>query len=134
MKKIITASAEETNKLGKDFAKKNLGGKIICLEGDLGAGKTTFAQGLLAGLGARGPYTSPTFLIMKKYQNVYHLDAYRVDAESVLDLGWEEIITDENNIIIVEWPERIRKIIPTKAIWIKFKWIEKNKRSISFNN
>ncbi|OGI15421.1 MAG: hypothetical protein A2Z52_01690 [Candidatus Moranbacteria bacterium RBG_19FT_COMBO_42_6] len=151
-------------------------GRIICLEGNLGSGKTTFAQGLLRELGIKGPYTSPTFLIIKNYQkkipispaksgsrqggdkspacqslalagrqfpnksqkikskiqNVYHVDAYRIKAKDILNLGWKEMLAEKNNIIIIEWADRIKKIIPRGAIWIKFKWLGQNKRKITF--
>ncbi len=128
---------------------------VILLQGELGAGKTTFSQFLLRELGARGPFTSPTFVIMKKYEiddgrrdlvdskketdfhfkNIYHLDCYRVDEESVLDLSWEEIIADQNNLILVEWPERIKKIWPKKYWLLKFKYNKdvKNGRIVEVN-
>ena len=136
MKKMITKNAEETQNLGKNIAEDFRGGEVVCLEGDLGAGKTTFTQGLLRGLEAKGPYTSPTFAIMKQYEvdnrRVYHIDAYRVESDDILDLGWEEIISDKNTIIIVEWPERIEEIIPESAIRIAFNWVDENKRELVF--
>jgi tRNA threonylcarbamoyladenosine biosynthesis protein TsaE len=121
--------------LGELLAPELRGGEILCLNGELGSGKTTFTQGLLKGLGAKGPYTSPTFLILKHYEikdkNIYHIDAYRVNANDILNLGWEEIIADPKNIIIVEWPERIKKILPKQAIKIKFEWLDEEKRKIT---
>ena len=73
----------------------------------------------------------------KKYyelHDVYHIDAYRVGLKDVLDLGWEEIISDKNNVIIIEWAERIKRIIPKGAIWIKFEHKGKNKREIVIGN
>ncbi len=118
-----------------------VGRNVILLQGELGTGKTTFSQFLLEAIGAEGPFTSPTFVIMKKYElrgpasqlkNVYHLDCYRVDSDSVLDLGWEEIIANQNNLILVEWPERIKKIWPKNYWLLKFKYGEnvKNGRII----
>jgi tRNA threonylcarbamoyladenosine biosynthesis protein TsaE len=150
---FITNSSKQTQKMGEILAKELKGGEIICLTGELGSGKTTFAQGVLKGLGAKGPYTSPTFVVMKEYKiqssafpfleqssrnsskpgflHAYHIDTYRVNAQDVLDLGWEEIIFGKNNIVIVEWAERIKSIIPKNAIWLKFKHIESSKRQIS---
>ena len=140
MNEIITENSEDTKKLGKELAKKLKGGEIICLKGNLGSGKTTFSQGILEELGAEKPYTSPTFLIMKAYQlnkkkikNVYHIDTYRVGSEDILDLGWEEITENKVNVIIVEWPERIKEIIPEGFLDIKFEWINKDKRRIIFS-
>jgi len=68
--------------------------------------------------------------IQSSVQIIYHIDAYRVTAKNVLDIGWEEIISDKSGIIIVEWADKIRKIIPKNSIWIKFKWLDENKRKI----
>lgn len=143
MKKFITTKPSQTKKLGELLAKelrsarlhrsaKHRGqGKIICLSGELGSGKTTFTQGLLKGFKIKGRHTSPTFVIMKKYgKNIYHFDAYRVNAKDILSLGWKEIINDKNNIIIIEWADRIKKIISQTSLWIEFRWIDKNKRVI----
>jgi len=150
MSKIISHNFEKTRNLGKKISEKLQGGEIFCLSGELGSGKTTFSQGLLEGLGAKGPYTSPTFLVMKEYnlkisnfkfqisnknpkvkiRKVYHIDTYRVFAKDILDLGFEEIINNPKNVIIIEWPERIQKIVPKKAQWIYFKWKSENEREI----
>jgi len=131
MKTFITTSAKQTQKIGELLAQEIKSGTIICLSGDLGSGKTTFTQGLLKGLKVKGPHTSPTFVIMKKYKNnVFHFDAYRVGEKDILNLGWEEIIANKNNIIIVEWADRIKKIIPKKSLWISFRWIDNNTRKI----
>lgn len=146
MNTFITNSARQTRKLGEMLTKELRGGKIICLTGELGSGKTTFTQGVLKGLGVKGPYTSPTFLVMKYYkkeipksktqiskskiQNIYHIDCYRVNAQDILDLGWNEIIANRNNVVIVEWAERIKRIIPRRAIWIKFSHKGKDEREI----
>lgn len=140
MEEIVTKNAKETRKLGQDLAKKLKGGEVICLKGELGSGKTTFSQGILEGLGAQKPYTSPTFLVMKNYKidgdiikNIYHIDTYRVESADIVDLGWDEIIEDSENIIIIEWPERISDIIPKNSINIKFKAINENDRSINID-
>ncbi len=140
MDKFTTNSAKETQALGKLLAQELLiekktakKGQVVCLFGDLGSGKTTFTQGLLKGLGAKGPYTSPTFVIMKKYNSIYHIDAYRVEAPDILSLGWKEIVADKDNIVIVEWAERIKKIIPRNFLSIRFKWLDEDRREIKFN-
>lgn len=170
MKSFITENSKQTQKLGEMLAEEikngpastrgdrslTRGGKIICLSGELGSGKTTFTQGLLKGLKVKGPYTSPTFLVMKHYKkeisnsksqipnkyqnpkskikNIYHMDAYRVDAKDILNLGWEEIINNKSNVIIIEWADRISSIIPKGALWISFEWMDENKRKISFKS
>lgn len=138
----ITTNSQQTQKLGELLADEIKKGQIICLSGELGSGKTTFTQGLLKSLKTNGPHTSPTFVIMKKYkrkmtnkiQDIFHIDAYRVNSKDVLDLGWEEIIADNKNIIIIEWADRICDIIPKYGLWIKFQWLDKNKRKIIFSN
>jgi tRNA threonylcarbamoyladenosine biosynthesis protein TsaE len=154
MQTIFTENFQATQKLGQELAKKIIPGEIICLSGELGSGKTTFVQGLLRGLKVKGPYTSPTFLIMKHYkkeisnpksqipnkskklkskiQNIYHVDAYRVNEKDILNLGWEEIISQPDNLVIIEWAERIKKIIPASAKWINFSWEGEKKRKIIF--
>lgn len=157
---FISTNSTQTKKLGKILAKELCGGEIVCLMGELGSGKTTFSQGILKGLEAKGPYTSPTFVVMKQYHvkrntkhvaqkekknkllhvtrympcDVYHIDAYRVGAKDILDLGWEEIIAGKNNIVIVEWAERIREIIPKDAVWIKFEHKDNNQRKLLLNS
>lgn len=150
---FVTNNYKQTQKLGEILAKKLQGGQVICLIGELGSGKTTFAQGVLKGLGIKGPFTSPTFVVIKKYhikaqffsssipyrrisqsralESVYHIDCYRVKARDILNLGWEEIIANKKNTVIVEWAERIKTIIPKSAVWIKFQHGDKNKREIT---
>lgn len=139
MKKIITKSANETQQLAYDYTAKLEKGQVVCFQGDLGAGKTTFIQGMLAVLNAEGPYTSPTFVIMKRYEvnhdiikNVYHIDAYRINDQALLELGWDEIVRDPKALVLLEWPEKIKKSIPQNAQLIKFKWIDENSREIEF--
>jgi tRNA threonylcarbamoyladenosine biosynthesis protein TsaE len=157
MEKYTTNNSKQTQKMGELLAKELRGGEIICLTGDLGSGKTTFAQGILKGLGLKGAFVSPTFMIMKEYDiscsiehraynkkqktkmfhvpcsmfhNVYHIDAYRVKAKDILDLGWKEIIADSQNIVIIEWAERVKRIMPKDAVWMKFEWVDENEREI----
>lgn len=147
-KTFITQSSEETQKLGQMLAQELQSGKIICLLGELGSGKTTFTQGFLKGLGIHGPYTSPTFVVLKHYKvksaklkvqskdknyailNIYHADAYRINSKDMINLGWEELISNKKNIIIVEWADRIAGIMPKDSLWIEFKWTGENKRKI----
>ena len=142
MPTFLTNSAKETQALGQLLAKELRGREVICLDGELGAGKTTFTQGLLKELGAKGPYTSPTFVIMKHYglkarshklKSVYHIDAYRIGPNDLLQLGWQEIITDPHTVTIIEWSDRIKRILPKKLLRIKFLWVDENKRRLEFS-
>ncbi len=99
----------------------------MVLSGELGAGKTTFVQGFLRGLGVRRRAPSPTFVIMRRYaaraarKSVFHMDAYRLkDASHLPVLGFEALLGDPKNIVLVEWGERIKEAIPRRAAWIKF--------------
>ncbi len=146
MQKILTRNSEETKNLAKVLAMEIRGGEIICLSGDLGAGKTTFTQGLLEELGAEGPYTSPTFTIMKEYnlsnqanqlvklKAVYHIDAYRVNEKDLLELAWQDFAGKKDCVTIVEWAERVKNLIPTEALWINFEWLTENEREITISN
>ena len=152
-KAYITTNSKQTQKLGDLLAKELRGGEIICLTGELGSGKTTFAQGVLKGLGAKGPYTSPTFVVMKHYKalikvrpfpsptfrrgipqgqtlNIYHIDCYRIEPKDILHLGWKEVTSSKKNIVIIEWAEKIKSIIPRKAVWVKFEHKGKNERKV----
>ena len=148
-KEILTKNPEETRFAAGEFIREVLkekggnGAVLICLRGDLGAGKTTFVQGIGQALGVRETLNSPTFLIMKKCplsggyagKCLYHFDTYRISAaEDIMDLGWEEIISGRHNIVVVEWPEKISSILPKRKIDIDFRHISENERRIIFSS
>ena len=127
---------KETKELAKKLARK-MPARVYALVGDLGAGKTTFVQTFLRELGVKGTITSPTFVLMKKYYChcegamtrhsarsnlfIYHIDAYRLEkTKELLDLGFKKIISDPQNIVLIEWADRVKKIIPKNAFWIYF--------------
>lgn len=137
-----TISAIQTKKLGALLAEELRGGEIICLAGDLGAGKTTFTQGLLKGLKIKGPYTSPTFAILKEYKlgaksqklkTVFHIDAYRINAKDLIELGFKDFASKKDSITIIEWPEKVQKLIPTNSLWINFEWLSEKERRITLS-
>jgi tRNA threonylcarbamoyladenosine biosynthesis protein TsaE len=143
--KITTKNYIQTQKLGQDFAEELIknGLKkeavVLCLCGNLGGGKTTFLQGLAKGLGIKEKILSPTFVILKKFkaqkpfENFYHIDCYRIKNEKdILSLGIKKIISDPKNIVAIEWPERIKKVLPKNKNTINFKFIDKNQREITF--
>ena len=135
IKSFTTTSSVQTKKLGELLAKELKGSEIICLSGNLGSGKTTFTQGLSKGLKMKGPFTSPTFNIIKTYKTksktVYHIDAYRIKAKDLLELGWKDFAGQPNSIVIIEWAERIKKLIPINALWINFEWLNEKERKIT---
>ena len=111
---------EATLALGALLAKHLKYGQVVALQGDLGAGKTTFTQGVAAALGAKRPVTSPTFTVAQEYRTpdghwLYHLDMYRIDDEmSAVAFGIEEYLFSPTAITLVEWPERIAKLLEGK--------------------
>jgi len=113
MYKIKTKSAEETKKFAQNLAKDFIEGGIIGLSGDLGAGKTTFAQGFAQGLGIEDKIVSPTFLIIRQYpipnqkNFFYHIDLYRLENIDLKNSGLAEILDDPENIVLIEWADKL---------------------------
>jgi len=137
IKEYLTTSSDQTKKLGKTLAQKALksGSRkrafVIGLEGELGSGKTTFLQGFAKGLGIRGRVLSPTFIIIRRIKNFYHIDCYRIQKpKELLLLGFEKIVGNPQNIIAIEWADRVKKILPKNTVMIKFKIIDKQTRKI----
>ena len=129
-------SVEETWELAKKLAAELKPGDVICLEGDLGAGKTTFTQGLAAALGVPGRVNSPTFCIVQEHRSsnspnlpnlpnlLVHMDLYRLHGEDdVIAIGWEDYLA-EGAILVVEWPERAGTLIPSDARHVVFTHLE----------
>lgn len=148
---MISHSALETKKYAKKFAKNLQGGEAIGLIGDLGGGKTTFVKGLAEGLGVKESITSPTFVLLKEYRilrpmlhlrgvtkrlkKLIHIDAYRVEnVEDIKSVGIEDYFGRDDVVIVIEWAEKIKEILPKSTIYIKFKHIDKNIREISTNS
>jgi len=142
---IISKNLQETAKIAQDFVaslSKGDGATIVCLKGDLGAGKTAFTKSVAQILGVMDIVTSPTFVIEKIYELpkplrspfsfLIHIDAYRLErSEELLHLGWEETIQNSENLILLEWPERILNIIPKAVKTISFKFIDDTTREIT---
>ncbi len=133
-------SREETFEYAKALGEKAEPGQVYCLSGDLGVGKTVFAQGFGAGLGINEPMSSPTFTILQEYNEgrlpLYHYDVYRVgDIDEMEETGFYEYAGGEG-VTLIEWAELIEEIIPETAVWITIKKdIEKgfDYRSIEIN-
>jgi len=137
-----TTNFKQTKDLGKLLARtifrerktNNKKALVLALSGELGGGKTTFVQGFMTGAGIKKKITSPTFVLLKNYKLIYHIDCYRLKkAKELLDLGLREILINPKNIVLIEWPEIVKKYLPKSAIWIKFKYGKKeNERIINF--
>ncbi len=137
MRTITSTHTDQTHKLGEQIGKSITQGISIALKGELGAGKTTFAQGLAKGLGVSEDYyiTSPTFNIINQYEakdfTLCHLDLYRLDSSDELDdIGFDDL-NDEMNIIVVEWPQILDNISFKFDIEINFEFDKQYNRVIS---
>ncbi len=127
IKTVETNRPEDTRKLGYGLGETAARGQVICLNGDLGVGKTVFTQGFAAGLGIGEPVNSPTFTILQSYEEgrlpLHHFDVYRVgDVEEMEEIGYEDCFYGAG-VSLVEWPGLVEEILPEDALWIT---IEKN--------
>lgn len=142
VKKIISVSVSETQKVAKDLVKKLKHGGIVALYGELGSGKTTFVQGSAKSLKIKEKVQSPTFVIVKEYKidvssikykvlRLIHIDLYRVKSvQEAKDIGITEYFNQPGTITFIEWPEKIEKLLPKKTIKIEFEHVDENKRKI----
>ncbi len=127
--KITTNSELETIELAQNFESEKFPNMIICLNGELGSGKTMFVKGIANALGIQDTITSPTFNIIKEYDgelSLYHLDVYRLDGETN-GIGIEEYFT-KGGVVVIEWADTIKSILPPERLDIKFKVAGENKR------
>jgi tRNA threonylcarbamoyladenosine biosynthesis protein TsaE len=130
---IDVQSQAETARLAEQLASLLEGGEVITLEGDLGAGKTTFTQALAKGLGINRTVSSPTFTILKQYEGrlpLNHLDVYRL-SDSEEDLGWDELFYG-NAVSVVEWAQYIKEELPDERLEIEILRLDENARRFSF--
>ncbi len=137
-KVFISNSFKETQELGRDFAKTLKRGDIVFLYGDLGFGKTTFVQGLAEGLGIKNRIISPTFVMVRSYDlevmSFFHIDLYRAENEKDIEgIGIEEIINNKNNIVVIEWAEKLKSYLPRKRIDVRFSYVSDEVRKIAFS-
>lgn len=128
--KITTHSELETIEIAQNFESEKFENMVICLDGDLGSGKTVFTKGIANGLGIEESITSPTFTIIKEYLTgempLYHMDVYRLDGNTD-GVGIEEYY-NKGGIVVIEWAKTIKDILPEERLEIKFKVIDENKR------
>ncbi len=135
---FISRSSDQTRRLGARLGQLLHGGECICLEGQLGAGKTCFAQGIAAGWGVPGPVRSPTFILINEFRRpgdshrLYHIDLYRIDSLSeAWALGLDDIWASDG-ICIIEWPERAASLIPSDRLWIRISVLDETRRMLRF--
>jgi tRNA threonylcarbamoyladenosine biosynthesis protein TsaE len=142
--KRFSKSPENTKEIAANFVKDlktGIKARVIGLVGDLGAGKTAFSQAVGEALGVREHMQSPTFLIEKIYEleekpwkHLIHIDTYRLEKEDELvSLGWNEIISSPENIILVEWADKIKNILPHDTQTIHFTFVDETTREINIH-
>jgi tRNA threonylcarbamoyladenosine biosynthesis protein TsaE len=139
---FFSRSPEQTRRLGVRLGSLLHSSDLICLSGDLGAGKTTLVQGIAQGWGSLDTVSSPSFVLVNEYRrpdgarpnggSLHHLDAYRLES------AWEaeELDLDrmlENGVLVVEWPENIKSVLPSEHLWIDMRWIADEQRGMTFN-
>ncbi len=120
---LTSNSAAETVALGQKLAQEIRGGDVFALAGDLGAGKTHFVKGLVAGCGSAEPVTSPTFTLVHEYRAgrwpIFHFDFYRIARVAELEqIGFEDFLED-NGIAVIEWADRFPELLPARTRWVR---------------
>ena len=129
--KYIVKSIEETRVLAENFSQTLKLGDIVLLNGDLGAGKTTFTQLVFSCLGVKEVVNSPTFAILKSYQgkfNLHHFDTYRITTEEAIEAGFDEVLEDKNSVIFIEWSENIAPLLPHNCKTVNIKLLDDETR------
>lgn len=131
--KITTHNENETIEIAQNFESEKFPNMVICLDGELGSGKTIFTKGIANALGIVESITSPTFTIIKEYDGelpLYHMDVYRLDG-NVDGIGIEEYF-NKGGVVVIEWANTIKDILPKERLEIKFKVVDENKRVMIF--
>jgi tRNA threonylcarbamoyladenosine biosynthesis protein TsaE len=133
---ILSHSPKETRQLGMRLGALLRPGDVVCLQGELGAGKTTFVQGLAQGWGTLDSITSPTFILVNMYRRpdggqFFHFDTYRLDsAPEAEELDIDEMLSQ--GPLVIEWPERMQNVLPAERLWVKLEYVDENQRQFDF--
>jgi len=134
---FVSHSADQTQRLGVRLGELLSGRDLVCLSGELGAGKTTLMIGIARGWGALDQVSSPSFVLVNEYRRadaavLYHMDAFRLDGpRAALESGLLDVFDGQGDLV-VEWPERILAALPAERLWISLRWVEEQKRSLHF--
>lgn len=134
---FFSHSPQQTKRVGIRIGALIKPGDVLCLEGDLGSGKTTLVQGIAQGWGTADLVTSPTYVIVNEYLHpsglkLFHLDAYRIQGDfeaEILDID----LLMQRGVLVIEWAERIKNILPPEHLWISMRWIGAEQRHLTFN-
>ena len=133
---FFSRSPEQTRRIGMRLGGALRAGDVICLQGDLGAGKTTFVQGVALGWGSQDSVSSPTFIIVNMYRRgdearLFHMDAYRLDSTSEAEeLDLDSMLTQ--GALLIEWPERMDGLVPEERLWIQLEHMDGEEREMKF--
>jgi tRNA threonylcarbamoyladenosine biosynthesis protein TsaE len=133
---FFSRSPEQTRRIGMRLGGALQAGDVICLQGDLGAGKTTFVQGVAHGWNSLDSVSSPTFILVNVYRrgdgaHLFHMDAYRLDSTpEAEELDLEAMLAQ--GPLLIEWPERIDGLVPDERLWIRFGHVDEEEREMNF--
>ena len=135
---FFSRSPEQTRSIGRRLGGALQVGDVVCLQGNLGAGKTTFVQGIAKGWGSLDSVSSPTFIIVNVYRRadqsqLFHMDAYRLDSTAEA----EELDIDSmlsQGPLLIEWPERINGLVPNERLWVQLEHIDEEEREMKFKS
>ncbi|MBC8099825.1 MAG: tRNA (adenosine(37)-N6)-threonylcarbamoyltransferase complex ATPase subunit type 1 TsaE [Armatimonadetes bacterium] len=135
---IITTGSEQTHRLGIRLGALLQPGDVVCLSGDMGAGKTVFSAGIGAGWGAQHLLTSPTYTLVHEHRRdqdrvrLYHLDCYRLNrAADVESIGYDDIM-DGRGVVVLEWPEKVLNLLPQDRLWVSLRVLDITRRNLIF--
>jgi tRNA threonylcarbamoyladenosine biosynthesis protein TsaE len=136
---LVTHSPENTQQFGEQLGRLIQPGDIICLSGELGAGKTTLAAGIGRGWRALEAVNSPTFVLVNAYsraggERLYHIDAYRLrDSADAGSIALYDLLNETGSAILIEWPERLVDALPPERLWLNLRWQGEQARSIEIS-
>ena len=134
---FLSRNPAQTRRIGMRLGGALRAGDLICLQGDLGAGKTTFVQGLAQGWGSLDSVSSPTFILVNMYRRadgsqLFHMDAYRLDSTpEAEELDLDSMLAE--SALIIEWPERMPGLIPAERLWVNLEHTAEEEREMKFN-
>ena len=133
---VVTRTPAETQAVGEELGRALAPGSVVAMIGELGAGKTCFLQGLARGLGVIAPVTSPTFVLVSRYQGrvpVHHVDAYRTERlTEALDLGLDEMMRGDG-VTVIEWADKLRPLLPDDAVVVTIRGLGDEPREITID-